>query len=135
MVHPSKRKGNAFEREIVHMLQEAGISAKRVPLSGAVSGYKGDLRVTVGGLERCAECKRRARAFATLSAMLGSNDFLYVRDDRTEPMVVMSMPTFCAIVRELEFYKSAYIAQKYHNALGPGGDGNEDVWPTNMGTG
>src|SRR5262249_45227052 len=103
MTHSSKRKGNQFEREIVHLLAECGINAKRVPLSGAVPGYEGDLRVPVGGLERRAECKRRARAFATLSAMLGSNDLLFVRDDRAGPMVVMSVAMFCAFVRELNY--------------------------------
>jgi Holliday junction resolvase len=114
MTHASKRKGNGFEREIVNLLQAAGIQANRVPLSGAVSGYEGDLRITVGGLERRAECKRRRRAFGTLTAMLGNNDFLFVRDDHCEPLVALSIETFCALVRELDFYKDNYIARKYH---------------------
>jgi hypothetical protein len=105
MTHPSKIKGNTFEREIVNQLREAGIAAHRVPLSGAVSGYEGDLRVEVGGLLRKAECKRRRRAFGTLSAHLGTNDFLCVRDDRSPALMVMTIETFIALARELNHYR------------------------------
>lgn len=44
-VHASKRKGDRFERQVVADLVAAGLKAHRVPLSGAVEGYHGDVRV------------------------------------------------------------------------------------------
>jgi hypothetical protein len=116
MTHPSKIKGNVFEREIVLLLREAGLNAKRVPLSGAVSGYESDLRVDIGGLERKGECKRRKRAFGTLSKMLGANDFLCVRDDRSPALVVMSVATFCALAKELNWYMGIHMEEQCHAA-------------------
>ena len=66
----SKRKGNRIEREIVNLLKEAGVHAKRVPLSGQVGGsfviegvYRAEVKARAGrwlrdyraleGRERC----------------------------------------------------------------------------------
>jgi hypothetical protein len=118
-----KIKGSEFEREIVNQLRAAGINARRVPLSGAVPGYEGDLRVAVGGLDRKAECKRRKRAFGTLSAHLGTNDFLFVRDDRSPALVVMTVETFIALdalAFELHWYKDLHLAhmEMQNHAIG-----------------
>jgi hypothetical protein len=57
MTHPSKRKGNGFEREVVHALRRAGLAAERVPLSGQLPGYEGDVSVPVRGVERKLQCR------------------------------------------------------------------------------
>lgn len=41
----AKRKGDRFERECVNRLRDAQHEAHRVPLSGAVSGYEGDIYI------------------------------------------------------------------------------------------
>ena len=42
----SRQKGDQFERDCVNFLNERGVSAARVPLSGAMGGiFAGDLRV------------------------------------------------------------------------------------------
>lgn len=41
----SRRKGALFEQQIVRDLKAAGFVARRVPLSGAAEGYKGDVVV------------------------------------------------------------------------------------------
>ena len=90
-----------FEREMVALLQSYGLSAERVPLSGAVktSRFDHDVSVPVRGIDRRIECKRRARAFATIDGMLGGNFALLVRDDRSRPMVVMTLETFAELSR------------------------------------
>ena len=42
-VNSSKQKGDRFERQVVADLVEAGISASKVPLSGAAKGWPGDV--------------------------------------------------------------------------------------------
>lgn len=102
MPNPSKRKGSGFEREVVKALQEIGIAAaERVPLSGAVKGgsFEGDIECPVRGINRKLECKRRARAFGTLYGWLGNNFGLVVRDDRTEPLVVLRLRDFAELAK------------------------------------
>lgn len=45
MANAAKRKGDEFERQVAGDITEAGMRAHRVPLSGAVPGYAGDVKV------------------------------------------------------------------------------------------
>jgi Holliday junction resolvase len=100
VAHPSKRKGDGFELEVVHFLQAAGIAAEKIPLSGAVGGsFSGDIAVPVRGVDRKLECKRRARAFGTLYKFMGNNFALVLRDNHTEPLVLMRLADFVDLAR------------------------------------
>jgi hypothetical protein len=41
--HPPKRKGSGFELEVVKVLQGYAIEAVKIPLSGSVAGFAGDI--------------------------------------------------------------------------------------------
>ena len=43
VAHPSKRKGSGFEPEVVKLLQGYAIEAVKIPLSGSVAGFAGDI--------------------------------------------------------------------------------------------
>jgi hypothetical protein len=43
VAHPSKRKGTGFELEVVKVLQGYAIEAVKIPLSGSVAGFAGDI--------------------------------------------------------------------------------------------
>ena len=97
-----RRKGSAFELEVVRLLQDHGLAAEKVPLSGAVktSRFDHDISCPVRGVDRKIECKRRKRSFQTITKMLGSNFALIVRDDNSPPLVIMSVPTFAELARQ-----------------------------------
>lgn len=101
MTSAAKRKGSGFEREVVEALKAAGVSAKRVPLSGAMANYKGDVIVELNhiGYELVMECKRRRAGFKTLYGWLGSNDLLAFRDDKRETLITMRLTTFATLIR------------------------------------
>ena len=101
MPNPSKIKGSSFEREVVAILQEHGVAAEKIPLSGAIKGgsFEGDIDCPVRGIDRKLECKRRRRQFATIYGWLADNYALVVRDDRTEPLVVMRLADFAELAR------------------------------------
>ena len=42
----SRQTGADFEREVVNELKEKGLDAKKVPLSGAVSEFEGDIWIS-----------------------------------------------------------------------------------------
>ena len=94
----SRDKGNRIEREIVHLHTDNGIPAQRVPLSGAAGGlYKGDLQI----MDLRAEVKARAsgEGFKTLEGWLADNDLLFLRKDRSTPMVVMTWETYLKLFK------------------------------------
>lgn len=91
-----KQKGNRLEREIVQHLQQAGLEAKRVPLSGSARGFKGDVIVTLSTKHYRLECKSR-KDFRTLYGWLEGNDALILKGDRQEPLVVMRLADLLAL--------------------------------------
>ena len=84
-----RRKGDRLERAVVQQLQDVGVDAKRVPLSGSAAGYPGDVVATIAGRELTLECKSRARS--PLYAWLEDRDALIVKADRQEPLITMRL--------------------------------------------
>ena len=88
----SRYKGNRTERAIVRLLQERGLAAERVPLSGASRGrFGGDVSVPVLGVDRLVEVKCRGDGFRELYKWLAGTDVLIVRADRRELLVVVPL--------------------------------------------
>lgn len=95
MSNKSRQKGDAYERRVVAWHGEAGISAERVPLSGAMPGYPGDVIV---GQERWrgeVKARKAANGFKKVAEWLGDNDALFLVDIGTRhdptghPLVVL----------------------------------------------
>lgn len=98
MPNRQKQKGDRAERAIVQKLKGLGLHAQRVPLSGAAGGYfGGDLTIEVPGLGNIlGEVKSRqgGGGFKLIEAWLGSNDLLFLKRDREDPLVVMPWEVF-----------------------------------------
>ncbi len=90
---PPRQKGDRLEREVVKLLQAAGVPARRVPLSGSMAGYPGDVLATMAGRELCLEVKAR-RDFKTLHAWLERRDAVILKADRKEPLMVLRLADF-----------------------------------------
>lgn len=97
MPNKSKQKGDRLERAAVETLNAHGLEAKRVPLSGSVAGFKGDIHFKEQGIPKVMECKSRKSGFKTLRTMLGDSDRLLVKDDRTDPLIVMPFADYCIL--------------------------------------
>jgi Holliday junction resolvase len=96
-----RQKGDRAERDLVKRLQAAGLPARRVPLSGSVKGYPGDVSATVGGREVTLEVKSR-KNFATLHAWLDERDALVLKADRSEPLLVVRLNTLLELLGKPE---------------------------------
>ena len=73
----SRNKGNRTERAIVRLLQDRGLAAERVPLSGAARGrFGGDISVPALGRDLRGEAKCRGNGFNRLYDWLEGRDFL-----------------------------------------------------------
>jgi Holliday junction resolvase len=103
MGKPSRSKGLRFEREIVHLLQDAGRAAERVPLSGAAGGsFCGDVTAPVLGDDWIVECKSRARDFTRIYSWLDGADALVIKADRRRPLVVLDLRRALKILSAIE---------------------------------
>jgi Holliday junction resolvase len=92
MSSPERRKGSAAERQLVKLLRAAGRSASRVPLSGQVTGYKGDVViVNDDGTRTVIEVKVRGDGFRQLYKWLAANDALAIKADRREWLIVVRL--------------------------------------------
>lgn len=96
----SRDKGNRSERALVNHFLDAGVSAERVPLSGAAGGsYTGDLTFACLGQDWTAESKVRASGFAQLYRWIAPVRALFVKQDRAETLVVVRLSDFVELVR------------------------------------
>ena len=69
-----------------------GIEACRgIPLSGSVSSFPGGVRVVVNGESLTGECKSRAGNFAMFYRWLEANEFLAIRKDRHDSLLVLNV--------------------------------------------
>jgi Holliday junction resolvase len=103
----ARQKGSRLERALVRVLQSAGFAAERVPLSGAALGrFGGDLSVPLLGIDRRVEVKARADGFRKLYQWLGDHDFLIVRADRAEPLVVVPFRLAIEIAKIAENHRT-----------------------------
>jgi Holliday junction resolvase len=99
----SRDKGNRLERALVRALQGAGFAAERVPLSGAVRGrFSGDLSIPLLGADRRVEVKCRGDGFRQLYTWLNGADFLIVRANRAEPLVIVPFHLAVEIAKAAE---------------------------------
>ena len=96
-----RQKGDRLERAVVKTLQDAGLDAKRVPLSGSAKGYPGDVSVRLAGRELTLECKSRAD-FKTLHSWLTDRDALILKADRKEPLAVLKLSELLTLIAEHE---------------------------------
>lgn len=90
----SKRKGSSAEREFASI-----IGGTRIPLSGAVRGFEGDVK----GLGMVWEVKRRRDDFRRIYGWLEGEgiDALAIRADRKPWLVVMEVETLMEKREEL----------------------------------
>lgn len=95
-------KGNREECGIVNIISSFGFECKRVPLSGSMKGFKGDIRATFplrSGDDVIIESKVRANGFKSLYKWLVGNDMLIVRADREKHLVIMPLEDYLRDIR------------------------------------
>lgn len=88
----ARQKGNRGEREVVELMRAIDSEAKRVPFSGAVKGYPGDVELPNKGW--LVEVKRRNHGFQLIENWIKDVDLVAFRRDRGEWMVAMRLEDF-----------------------------------------
>jgi len=84
-------KGKRGELDIVHAAKDSGLDAWRIPLSGAMAHYKGDvIIVDATGTEVTIEAKWRAQGFKQIYDFKGDNDVLVLKANGKERIYCFS---------------------------------------------
>ena len=105
----SRAKGDRLERAIVRLLQDRGIGAERVPLSGSAGGrYSGDISVPCIGRDLVIEAKSRGSGFRQLYKWLEERDALVLRADRCEALVILRLNLAAEILFKAESNKNIW---------------------------
>ena len=102
MTHPSKVKGNTFERECVNKAKNKGIKAKRAYASNGMSlGLEEEVDALIGQYK--VQCKRRKRIAKWLKPP-DCCDIALVREDRVNAYVVMEYDEWLDLIKRAELY-------------------------------
>lgn len=76
----------------MRLLQDHGLAAERVPLSGSAGGsYSGYLTVPILGRDLVVEAKARAKGFSQIYSWLQGRDALVIRADRRDALVILPL--------------------------------------------
>ncbi|MFG1399866.1 hypothetical protein [Roseixanthobacter pseudopolyaromaticivorans] len=114
----SRDKGARIERAIVKLLQDFGLCAERVPLSGqgaiarASDRFGGDVHVPVLGQDERLEVKARATGFARIYAWLEGNYGLVIKADRKDPLIVLRLSDAARVLECAEHVKAFATADR-----------------------
>jgi hypothetical protein len=98
-----RSKGDRLERAIVKLLQDHGLAAERVPLSGSAGGrYLGDLTTPCCGRDITVEAKARGAGFRQLYKWLEGRDAQVIRSDRCDALVVLPLKLAAEVLSAAE---------------------------------
>jgi hypothetical protein len=93
-----KQKGDRAERAVRDAHTAHGIPCQRVPLSGAVAGFGGDLSIFKGQFKGEVKSRRNAAGWRQVRDWLGINDFLFLREDGGDTCVVMKLDQYLRLL-------------------------------------
>jgi Holliday junction resolvase len=97
MVHPSKNKGNGYERELVNAAKDAGLDSKRAYAS---DGRSLGLHETVDLLidDKKIQAKRR-KSIAAFMKPTEHVDAVAIRQDRGETLIVITLHEYLDLIK------------------------------------
>lgn len=86
----SRDKGSRNERALVAHLLALGWNARRIPLSGAMEGFKCDVIATKGPDTVKFEVKSRNSSFTKIYALLDSGEMARIHNEETGGLVAIT---------------------------------------------
>jgi len=93
-------KGIRAERALVNLLDAVGVYAHRVPLSGSMDGYKGDLLIPQWFGDLPVEVKHRNDIADRLWQWMKGRAALFVKRDRRPWLVVMPLAAMVDLINK-----------------------------------
>lgn len=122
MTHPSKVKGNTFEREVVNKAKAVGLKAERAYASnGKALGESEEVDVMIDKYR--GQCKRRKKIASFMTVPDGC-DITLIREDRGDTYVVVEFDKFLSMIKSyqtnqmaLDIFKKSMLIKKLEAKL------------------
>jgi hypothetical protein len=92
----SRRKGARIELDVLHQLQDAGLTCEKLSYAWKKTN---DVKLGMLGRDNKMEIKCRANGFATIYKWLEPVDLLILRRDRSEALAVMPITTLIELIK------------------------------------
>ena len=92
----SRRKGARIELDVLHQLQDAGLTCEKLSYAWKKTH---DVKLGMLGRDNKMEIKCRANGFATIYKWLEPVDLLILRRDRSEALAVMPISTLIELIK------------------------------------
>ena len=105
----SKQKGYRTENNLVHYLNDRGLSAKRQPLSGALKDFPHDIAVVNPNCILEVKARKTGSGFKTLHKWIGRADALILKEDREDCLVAVKIDYFIQLLLSHKDYKPPVI--------------------------
>lgn len=100
MTHPSKNKGNGYERELVNQCHSRGIKAKRAYASNGESLGCHETVDLIAGSKKI-QAKRRKKLLKGITELIDNlkyNDAVVFREDKAQSYVLMSWSDYLDLI-------------------------------------
>jgi len=100
MTHPSKNKGNGYERELVNQCHSRNIPAKRAYASNGESlGCHESVDILAAGKKLQAKRRRKLlKGISDLTKLLNENDAVVFREDKAESFVLIRWSEYMDLI-------------------------------------
>lgn len=97
----ARSKGTRAENEVVRKFNEAGIAAKRQPMSGMLADFKGDVVLPNGDR---IEVKNRESIAEYLWTWLAQGDakYLVLRKNHKEPLALLKLDDLITLLAQVQ---------------------------------
>lgn len=112
MPNSSRDKGSRAERAIVELLRAHGLDAYRIPLSGAVTGFKSDIEIRLGNQVLKLESKVRAKGFKNIYRWLSGSDGLVIKADREKTLIVLDLDLLANVLAKIPRNQADNVTHK-----------------------
>ena len=112
----SRRKGARTERALARLLQNHGFAAEKV----SRTGYRGhDLSIVLLGRNLRCEVKCRGNGFKEIYTWINSVDFLLVKRDRSDPLLIckLKLASEIAAIAEQAFIAAQPVKETQSRAM------------------
>lgn len=97
MTHPSKAKGNNFERQLVNTAKDSGIEAKRAYGSnGEALGHHAEVDCLVAGRRIQAKCRKSIAGYIAPSEHV---DAVAIKENYGEVLIVLRYSDWLELVK------------------------------------
>lgn len=108
MTNKSKRKGYKAECNLVKHFKKKGLSARRQPMSGALSDFPHDIQINNPNVIVEVKTRKNGTGFKTLKRWKGNAQALALHEDHGDTLICVNLSYFIDLLLNHNEYRVPY---------------------------